>query len=427
MSEFEQNGLGPDNNPNTGVYQGKSTAMSGTIANEATRTKSVCDRPTIGRIFFAFLRLGLTAFGGPAMVAYIRDLAVKKHRWLSQETFEDGTALCQSIPGATAMQTAAYVGLRACGPLGALMAFLGFGLPAFALMVGLSAAYQASRDLEPVLAAFRGLNVIVIAIMANAALNFGLSSVKNWRDAIPAVGAAVFLTFQGHPIVVIVASAVMGLLLHRKMNPPTTPVHVASTDSGRQELLFAAVLILFLAGGLVALYLLDRQLLDLAALMLKVDISAFGGGFASVPLMLHEVVDIRHWLDSKTFMDGIALGQVTPGPIVITATFVGYQVAGVLGAMVGTVGIFAPSFLMVLASVPYFDRLQHSLGFRRALRGILASFVGLLAAVVVHFGLAVSWSIPAILIAVAAFTALRFKIDILWVVLAGAAISLFAL
>jgi chromate transporter len=161
--------------------------------------------------------------------------------------------------------------------------------------------------------------------------------------------------------------------------------------------------------------------------MLKVDIFAFGGGFASVPLMLHEIVDVRHWLDSKTFMDGIALGQVTPGPIVITATFVGYQIAGVLGAVVGTIGIFTPSFLMVLVTVPYFDRLQHSLWFRRALWGILVSFVGLLGAVAVNFGLAVVWSFPAVLIAAAAFVALRFKIDILWVVLAGAAVATFVL
>ena len=127
------------------------------------------------RLLLAFLRLGLTAFGGPAMVAYIRDMAVRKKQWLSEETFQDGTALCQSIPGATAMQTAAYVGLRAGGPLGALAAFVGFGMPAFILMVGLSAAYQAGRDLRPVLAAFHGLHVIVIAIIANAALNFGRS------------------------------------------------------------------------------------------------------------------------------------------------------------------------------------------------------------------------------------------------------------
>jgi chromate transporter len=189
----------------------------------------------------------------------------------------------------------------------------------------------------------------------------------------------------------------------------------------------AAILALFIAAGLAVLFVLNRRLFDLATLMLKVDIFAFGGGFASVPLMLHEIVDVRHWLDSKTFMDGIALGQVTPGPIVITATFVGYQVAGVVGAVVGTIGMFAPSFLMVLVTVPHFDRLQHSLWFRRALRGVLASFVGLLMAVTIHFGVVVSWSIPAVLIAAVAFTALRLKIDILWVVLAGAAVSVFVL
>ncbi len=162
---------------------------------------------------------------------------------------------------------------------------------------------------------------------------------------------------------------------------------------------------------------------DLAAVMLKVDVFAFGGGLASIPVMLHQVVDVRHWIDSRTFMDGIGLGQVTPGPIVITATFVGYQMAGWLGAFIGTVAIFTPSFLMVLITVPYLDRLQGSRLFRCALRGVLASFVGLLVAVAVQFTLAAPWSIPAIALALAAFVALWFKVDVLWVVLAGAALA----
>ena len=357
------------------------------------------------------------------MVAYIRDLAVKKNQWLSQETFEDGAALCQSIPGATDMQTAAYVGLRAGGRFGALAAFVGFGLPAFALMVGLSVAYQAGRDFQPVLAAFQGLHVIVIAIIANATLNFGRSSIRNRRDAILAAGAAAFLVFHGSPIIAIVASAALSVPLYQGVNLPARTSIADSPDTGRQTLALAGMLALLVAAGLAVLYLLERRLFDLATLMLKVDIFAFGGGFASVPLMLHEVVNVHHWLDSRTFMDGIALGQVTPGPIVITATFVGYQVAGMLGALVGTIGIFTPSFLMVLVTVPYLDRLQHSPWFRRALRGVLASFVGLLMAVTINFGLVASWSIPAVVLAVAAFTALRLKVDIIWVVLVGAAVS----
>jgi chromate transporter len=377
---------------------------------------------SLALLFLAFLRLGLTAFGGPAMVAYIRDLAVRKRRWLSEEAFADGVALCQSIPGATAMQTAAYVGLRVRGATGALAAFVGFGLPAFAFMVVLSGVYAVSRDFQPVASAFRGLHVIVVALIANAVATFGRSSIKNWRDGVLACGAAVFLLFRGSPILAIVASAAVAAFLYRGANLPMKPVQAGQ----RSGPIMRVVLLAVVAGGaaLAALFVANRPLFDLAAVMVKVDLFAFGGGFASVPVMLQQVVDVRNWMDSRTFMDGIALGQVTPGPIVITATFVGYHIAGLIGAVVGTVAIFSPSFLMVSITVPYFDRLQHALIFRRALRGVLASFVGLLLAVTVQFAIAASWTVPAILLAVAAFVALRFKIDILWVVLVGAGLSI---
>jgi len=379
------------------------------------------------QLFAAFLRLGLTAFGGPAMVAYIRELAVTKKQWLSEESFRDGASLCQSIPGATAMQTAAYVGLRAGGPLGALASFVGFGLPAFLLMVGLSVVYQAAHELGPVISAFRGLQVIVIAIIANAALTFGRSSVKNWRDVLLATGAAVFLGLRGSPILAIAAAAALGLILYRgrpEQDPETRP---PQRERLWRQMLMPAILALVIASGLGVLLLTDRKLFDLSALMLKIDLFAFGGGFASVPLMLHEVVEVRQWMDSKTFMDAIALGQVTPGPIVITATFVGYQIAGLLGAVAGTISIFAPSFFMVTVTAPYLDRLKDSVLFRGALRGVLASFVGLLFAVAVRFGLDVSWTVPSILMAAAAFVALRLKVDILWVVLVGGAMSVLIL
>jgi chromate transporter len=278
-----------------------------------------------------------------------------------------------------------------------------------------------------VLSVFRGLQVIVIAVIANAAVNFGRTSLKNWRDALLAAGAATYLVLHGSPIIVIAASAALSAVLYHGVNFPAKAAGAAGGSSGRTGLRFAALLLGLAVIGLAVLFLVDRRLFELATLMMKIDVFAFGGGFASVPLMLHEIVDVRQWLDGKTFIDGIALGQVTPGPIVITATFVGYYVAGVIGAAIGTIGIFIPSFLMVLVTVPYFDRLQHSLTFRRALRGVLASFVGLLAAVAIQFGQAVAWSIPAVLIAAAAFAAFRLKIDILWVVLAGAAVSTFVL
>ncbi|MBI5114842.1 chromate efflux transporter [Candidatus Poribacteria bacterium] len=376
------------------------------------------------QIFMAFLRLGLTSFGGPTMVAYIRELAVKKRQWLSDESFADGVALCQAIPGATAMQTAAYAGFRAAGPLGALAAFVGFGLSAFILMVILSALYQKTRDFGPVISAFHGLHVIVVAMIANATLNFGRSSIKNIQDSLLAAGAAVFLGSHGSPIVAVLAAAALGLLLYGKdmdkiLSAHSPKIHEDTDKPSRFPIVFALAVVI----GVAALSFVNHGLFRLATVMMKVDLFAFGGGFASVPLMYHEVVDARHWMDGKTFMDGIALGQVTPGPIVITATFVGYQIRGITGAIIGTIGIFSPSFFMVTAAIPYFDRLQNSLLFRRALRGILVSFVGLLLAVTLHFARAVSWTFPAVVLSGMAFTALRLKVDILWVVLFGALVS----
>jgi len=284
-------------------------------------------KPSCRQLFLTFLRLGLTAFGGPAMVAYIRDLAVRNKHWLSEKSFADGTALCQSIPGATAMQVAAYVGLRARGAAGALAAFVGFGLPAFVLMLALSGLYQVGRDLQPVVSFFRGLNVIVVALVANAAVNFGRNSMKNWRDLVLALGAGTLLCFRGNPILAIVASAAAGMVFYRGAKLPIRPVRAAGQPG--EHLMVRPIVVAILAGGaaLAVLHVANRRLFDLATLMVKVDLFAFGGGFASVPVMLHHVVDVWHWMDSKTFMDGIALGQVTPGPIVITATFVGYQLA----------------------------------------------------------------------------------------------------
>jgi chromate transporter len=157
--------------------------------------------------------------------------------------------------------------------------------------------------------------------------------------------------------------------------------------------------------------------------MFRIDLFAFGGGFASVPLMFHEIVEVRHWMDSQTFMNGIVLGQVTPGPIVITATFVGYLLGGPLGGVIATIGIFLPSFILVVVISPYFDRLRTSPSFNKAIGGVLCSFVGLLLTVTIRFALNVHWDLPHILLAGSALVALLLKVDILWVVIVGTIIS----
>jgi chromate transporter len=378
------------------------------------------DLPSKSTLFLSFLRLGLTAFGGPAMVAYIRKLAVENKKWISQADFREGVALCQTIPGATAMQTAAYVGYRVGGVAGAAASFIGFGLPAFVLMVVLAAIYLQTRNLPQALSAFNGLRVVIVALVGNAAYSFGRTNLKGWRGGLIAIVIGGAFALEINSLLVIVLAAILGLLLYRSQ--PFTGTAISS--QGKVQFNKAPY---FILGGyvliLAGLWVFGRNLFDLTSLMSKIDMMAFGGGFASVPLMNREVVDLHGWLSNPVFLDGIALGQITPGPIVITATFVGYLVNGFIGAVLATIGIFMPSFLIVVGVAPYFTQLRSNANFNRAVEGILASFVGLLFYVTLRFAWQIPWDLPRILIFAGALAALLLKRDVLWVVLGGAIIS----
>lgn len=354
------------------------------------------------------------------MVAYIRQLAVEKKRWLDALTFNDGVALCQMIPGATAMQTAAYVGLKTRGVLGASASFIGFGLPAFVLMMTFAALYTRTHNLPIVVSAFSGLQAIIVAIVASATLSFGRTTLKDWRYLVISGMAAALFGLKVSPIIVILLAGAAGFALIRPRQAGPQHGAPAQVPTAAPSCIKPALLILAGAAvGFGLLFALRRPLFSLAALMSRIDLFAFGGGFASVPLMLHEVVDVRKWMDGQTFMNGIVLGQVTPGPIVITATFVGYLLGGPLGGVVATLGILLPSFLMVVAISPYFDRLRTSPQFNKVIGGVLASFVGLLFTVAVRFASNVHWDWAHLVLAGGAFIALVLSVDLLWVVLAG--------
>lgn len=391
---------------------------------EQSPDKHENSNPSLFKLFRVFLRLGATAFGGPAMVAYIRKMAVEKKHWLDEQSSREGVALCQTIPGATAMQMAAYVGLRVRGVAGAAASFIGFGLPACLFMMVLSALYERTHTLPAVIAIFKGLQAIIVAIVANATVSFGRTSIKNWKSTILALSAAGLFGWRVNPILVILLAALLGCLFY-----PSQGLIDLKIAPARKHLFKRSALLLLLAMvlGFGLLYLLDRKLFDLAALMFRIDLFAFGGGFASVPLMYYEVVENRLWLNGKTLLDGIVLGQVTPGPIVITATFVGYLLKGPLGGLIATISVFFPSFMMVVGIVPYLDKLRSSPYFNKVMGGILCSFVGLLLTVAVRFALNVPWDLPRLLLSSAAFIALFLKVDILWVVLLGTVISLVVL
>ena len=356
------------------------------------------------------------------MVAYIRDLSVKRNQWVDEKTFKDGVALAQSIPGATAMQMAAYVGLRSRGIGGALLSYVGFGLPAFVLMLLLAMFYERSRNISQIISLFNGLQVIVVAIVANALYSFGKDTLKSYKEIALSVLAALLFWSGLSPFLVIIGAALTGMILFRDVEPMIPSIFHHENNGLMVKQI--ALLVLIVLVGLAALYFVNSKLFKLALMMLRIDLFAFGGGFASLPLMLHEIVNVRGWMDYRTFMDGVALGQVTPGPIVITATFVGYLAYGFAGAIVATTAILTPSFMILITATPLFDRLKTSAYFLKATKGILASFVGLLFFVTIKFLLNVPWDMMRVILGLAALTALLNKIDVLYVVLIGAVISI---
>jgi chromate transporter len=377
--------------------------------------------PTLTGLFLLFLRLGATAFGGPAMVAHISEVVVKRKKWMDPPTFKGGVVLAQSIPGATMMQVVAYVGLHMRGMAGALVSYIAFGLPAFLLMLAFSAIYAAYGSVPKVTSVFSGLQVIVVAIIANATYTFGRSSLKHYMHILLAAASALAFWLGVSPFYVILGAVLAGMLLLREKQE-TQP---AKAQKERISAVPVLSLIATLALCLLFLYFIRPDLFSLVLLMMKVDLFAFGGGFASLPLMLQEVVHVRGWMDARTFMDGIALGQVTPGPIVITAAFVGYLSHRLLGAIIATVAIFAPSFILLILTAPFFNRLKGSPAFINATHGVLASFVGLLLYVTIKFTIAVPWDLFRVILVLAVLAALIKKVDLLYIVLIGAGLSFF--
>ncbi|WP_038041267.1 chromate efflux transporter [Thermodesulfobacterium hveragerdense] len=370
-------------------------------------------------LFVSFLKLGLTAFGGPAMVAYIKDLAVEKKRWLDSKTFQDGVVIAQAIPGATAMQVAAYVGFKTRGILGGIASFTGFGLPAFLLMLILSYFYVKTHDLPEVISVFNGLQVVVISIVANAFLSFARPLVKSKGEML--IGFFSFLLFwlKVSPFLIIFMCLVLSQLLFRD-------VSVYKPGNSKKINFIGLVCLIFVPLiGLFCLYFVDKTLFTISLTMIKIDLFAFGGGYASLPLMMHEFVDRLVWIDNKTFIDGIALGQVTPGPIVITATFVGYLLKGLLGALIATISVFTPSFIIMALFCEFSDKMNQLKIFLKAKQGILASFSGLLLFVAIKSIVSLDWNLLKAMMAMVSFFALYRKVNLVYVVLISVLLSAF--
>lgn len=398
------------------MSQGPPAAQAG----PETSTSAARPPARVLDIFLCFLRVGATAYGGPAMMPLMREHIVTRG-WLTPEGFKLGLAVCQAIPGGTLMQMAAYTGLHQRGLPGALAGFLGFGLPAMLLITGLSALYHAYQGLSLTVSAMQGLSAVVLGIIALAVYDFWEKYARGPRRiALTLMACGLFLYGVG-PAWIILGAALAGPLVFRDMTAP----HV---DLPKAPVPVRGVLLLGLlaAAWLCATFFLAPLLFDLSLSMAKSDLIAFGG-YGVFPALYHETVDLNRWMSAEVFMDGMALAQVTPGPFMLGACFVGYHIAGVLGALTAGAWIFTPSFFILMLTVPSAGRLLSWQPFRRALLGVLSTLGGLILAVGIQLARSTDWSLPKAVLCVAAALALWRKVDPIWVVLCGVGLGLWLL
>ena len=372
---------------------------------------------SLWKIFSSYLLVGLTAFS-MAILQKLKSL-VMRNKWLSEEDMNEGLALVQMYPGPLMVDFTAYVGYKLRGVPGAVAATLGFILPSFLMMIGLSSLYFAAANLSWIHLVFSGLEALVVGVIFNVTLDLGEKTLKGKIEAVIALLAFTILLFKVNAIWVVLASLVLGTLFIRPETKGPVIPHLKSRTPLSKWISIAIAAFVVLAVAAFA-WSLKSDNGQLALSLFKIGSVAFGNGSTIVPLIQAEVVHGHHWLTMNQFVDGIALGQITPGPFLITATFIGFKMGGLLGAILATFAIFSPSFVMTLIFTELFVHVKNLKAVRGALAGVLASFTGMLAVVILQLSNATMKTPASFAFAAAAFIAVRwFKIDVIFVFAAG--------
>ncbi len=386
----------------------------GTPPSPATARASLSD------LALLFLRLGFTAFGGPAAhVAIMEDEVVRRRRWLSSERFLDLFGAANLIPGPSSTELAIFIGYEQAGWAGLLVGGVCFILPAASMVTVLAWAYVRFGTLPQIVGVLYGIKPVVIAIVLQALWGLAPKGIKGslWLGVLGLL-ACVASALGAEAVLVLLGGGIASLLANR----------VAGTRSGARSIGPSILGGLATGGASVAG---PVSLVTLFLTFLKLGAVVFGSGYVLLAFLHADLVDRLHWLTEPQLLDAVAVGQVTPGPVFTTATFIGYVVAsrqgpaaGVWGAIVATIGIFLPGFLLVALARPLVARLRRSPGAGAFLDGVNVAALALMAVVTVQLARAALVDVPTVLLAlVGTMVLIRFKVNTTWLVAGGAVLG----
>lgn len=380
------------------------------------------ERARLWEVARLFLRLGVVAFGGPAVhVALMEEEVVRRLQWLTPEEFIDLLGAANLIPGPNSTELAIHIGYRRAGNAGLLAAGACFIVPAALITAGFAWLYSRFRYVPAVGALLYGLKPAILGVVAAAIVRLSRTALKRedkrWFSAIAGVGALAASLAGGDELVVLFGAGAAGLLR-------------VAMKQGKGERLSAVALPLLAAGGGAGAAggaSAKASLLALTLYFLKVGSLLYGGGYVLVSFLRGDLVVDRAWITEQELLDAVAIGQATPGPVFSTATFVGYLLHGPAGAALATIAIFLPSFLLVRATSPFIPRMRRSAALGGFLDGVNAGAIGLMGAVLVTLasGALVGW--PAWVIgAVGVAAALIPRLNPTWVLVGGAVLGVLA-
>ncbi|HEY6255505.1 MAG TPA: chromate efflux transporter [Xanthobacteraceae bacterium] len=322
------------------------------------------ERGRIRELVPYFLRLGLLGFGGPvALVGQMERELVGERQWLTKEQMREAIAICQSLPGPLAIQVGIYVSYLRGGFWGAWAGGWAFILPNFVIVAALGALYVSLGDLQPVTAIFYGVSPAVIALILHSCYRLAKLGMEDWLQwAIAAVCLAVTVILQAEVALLFIGAGIVGIAYYGSLlrRPPPVVMQIAVVP--------AAVTLAPVASG--------STLGKLLVFFLKAGSLTFGSGLVIVPFLEQGLVQQYGWLDERQFLIAVAIGMISPGPVVITATFVGYLVAGFWGSAVSTAGIFLPSFILVLVAAPLLARHRANPNVQGFVKGAYAAAIG---------------------------------------------------
>jgi chromate transporter len=309
-----------------------------------------------------FLRLGVLGFGGPvALVGQMERELVNERKWLSKDEMRESIAICQSLPGPLAIQVGIYIAWLRGGFWGAWLGGWCFILPNFLIVAALGALYVHLGDLQPVTAIFYGVSPAVIALILHSCYRLAKLGMEDWLQwVIAAVCLAVTVILQAEVALLFIGAGIIGIVYYGSLFKQT-PVILPG---------------IAIVPAAMAPVTTGSTLTKLLLFFLKAGSLTFGSGLVIVPFLEQGLVQQYGWLDERQFLIAVAVGMISPGPVVITATFVGYLVAGFWGSLVSTIGIFMPSFLLVLIVAPLLARHRKNPNVQGFVKGAYAAAIG---------------------------------------------------